>query len=226
MFNLSSLIKHYEIFSEMKNASKKLEIFISEELKIKATELIVIAPDHHVLFSQISGLVASSGYDIVSAKIVTRSDGYAVDTFFIQNKDKKPLNEDYQRKRLIETIKKGLLGNINIEKALNIKWKETPARFRAVKTPTRIIFDNKSSDNYTILEVRCKNAPGVLYRITKTITSLGFQINTANISTYGERVIDNFYIKNMFGSKVDDVLSKEKVKAAIKNTLKDLEPEG
>ena len=109
MFNLSSLIKHYEIFSEMKSASKKLEIFISEEQRLKATELIVIAPDHHGLFSQISGLVASSGYDIVSAKIVTRSDGYAVDTFFIQNKDKKPLNEDYQRKRLIETIKKGLL---------------------------------------------------------------------------------------------------------------------
>ena len=46
------------------------------------------------MFSQISGLVASSGYDIVSAKIVTRSDGYAVDTFFIQNKDKKPLNKE------------------------------------------------------------------------------------------------------------------------------------
>lgn len=226
MFNLSSLIKHYEIFSEMKSASKKLEIFISEEQRINATELIVIAPDHHGLFSQISGLVASSGYDIVSAKIVTRSDGYAVDTFFIQNKNKKPLNEDYQRKKLIEVIKKGLLGNFNIEKALNIKWQETPSRFRAVKTPVRIIFDNKSSDNYTILEVKCKNAPGVLYKITKTITSLGFQINTANISTYGDRVIDNFYIKNMFGSKVDDVLSKEKIKTAINNTLKNLDPEG
>ena len=178
------------------------------------------------MFSQISGLVASSGYDIVSAKIVTRSDGYAVDTFFIQNKDKKPLNEDYQRKKLVEIIKKGLLGNFNIEKALNTKWQEIPSRFRAVKTPVRIIFDNKSSDNYTILEVKCKNAPGVLYRITKTITSLGFQINTANISTYGDRVIDNFYIKNMFGSKVEDILSIEKVKVAINNTLKDLEPEG
>ncbi len=226
MFNLSSLIKHYEIFLEMNNSAKKLEIFISEEQKIKATELIVIAPDHHGLFSRISGLVASSGHDIVSAKIVTRSDGYAVDTFFIQSKDKKPLIEDYQRKRLLETIDKGLSGNFNIEKALNIKWKETPARFRVVKTPTRIIFDNKSSDNFTILEVKCKNAPGVLYRITKTISSLGFQINTANISTYGDRVIDNFYIKNMFGSKVDDVLSIKKVKVAINNTLKELEPEG
>ena len=224
MFNLSSLINHYEIFLEMKNASKKLKIFISEEQRMKATELIVIAPDHHGLFSRISGLVASSGYDIVSAKIVTRSDGYALDTFFIQNKDKKPLNEDFQRNRLIETINKGLSGNFNIDKALNMKWKETPARFRAVKTPTRIIFDNKSSDNFTILEVKCKNAPGVLYRITKTITSLGFQINTANISTYGDRVIDNFYIKNMFGSKVDDILSIEKVKVAINDTLKELKP--
>ena len=87
------------------------------------------------------------------------------------------------------------------------------------------MFDNNSSDNYTILEVKCKNAPGVLYKITKTISTLGFQINTANISTYGDRVIDNFYIKNMFGSKVDDDLSIEKVKVAINNTLKELEPE-
>ena len=72
--------------------------------------------------------------------------------------------------------------------------------------------------------MKCKNAPGVLYRITKTITSLGFQINTANISTYGDRVIDNFYIKNMFGSKVDDILSIEKVKVAINDTLKELKP--
>ena len=87
----------------------------------------------------ISGLVAASGYDVVSAKIITRSDGYALDTFFIQNKDKKPILEDYLRKKLIKTITLGLEGNFNIEKALNIKWEEIPVRFRAVMAPTRII---------------------------------------------------------------------------------------
>ncbi len=222
-FNLSSVVNHYEIFTSMKNYSKKLEIFLSNDSKLKATELLVITPDHHGLFSQISGLVASSGYDIVSAKIITRSDGYALDTFFLQNKERKPISDNNLRKKLIETITKGLEGNFNIEKALNIKWKEIPARFRAVKAPIRVIVDNKTSDQYTILDIKCKNAPGVLYKITKIITSLGLQINTANVSTYGDRVVDIFYLKNAFGSKVDDNTTIEKVKNSILEELKEID---
>ena len=221
-FNLPSVVNHYEIFTKMKNISKKLEIFVSKDSKLKATELLVITPDHHGLISQISGLVASSGHDIVSAKIITRSDGYALDTFFLQNKARKPIDNN-QRKKLIEIITRGLEGNFNIEKALNLKWKEIPARFRAVKAPIRVIVDNKTSDEYTILDIKCKNAPGVLYKITKVITSLGLQINTANVSTYGDRVVDIFYLKNAFGLKVDDNITIKKVKISIIEALREID---
>ncbi len=221
IFNLPTIINHFEIFTKMKNESKKYKIHVFNENKLKATELLVIAPDHHGLFSLISGLVASSGYDIVNAKIITRSDGYALDTFFIQNKDRKPITEDYHKQKLIKTITLGLEGNFNIEKALKNRWEEIPARFRAVKAPARVVIDNKTSNEYTILEIKCKNVPAVLYRITKMITSLGFQINTANVSTYGDRVVDIFYIKNAFGSKVDDNLTMEKVKKSILKILEE-----
>ena len=109
------------------------------------------------------------------------------------------------------------------KRQLNIKWKEIPARFRAVKAPIRVIIDNKTSDQYTILDIKCKNAPGVLYKITKIITSLGLQINTANVSTYGDRVVDIFYLKNAFGSKVDDNTTIEKVKNSILEELKEID---
>ena len=82
---------------------------------------------------------------------------------------------------------------------------------------------NKTSDVYTILDIKCKNAPGVLYKITKVITSLGLQINTANVSTYGDRVVDIFYLKNAFGSKVDDDITIEKVKSSILQELKQID---
>ena len=222
IFNLQTLINHFHIFKKMLDNKKKFKIYLSRESELQATELIVIAPDHHGLFSVISGLVAASGYDVVSAKIITRSDGYALDTFFIQNKEKKPISEDYLRNKLIKTISFGLEGNFDIEKALNTKWEEIPARFRAVKAPTRIIVDNQTSENFTILDIKCKNAPGVLYKITKTLTSLGIQINTANVSTYGDRVVDIFYIKNAFGSKVDDERTIEKIKYSILKVLKQI----
>ena len=207
----------------MKNDLNKFKIHLFNESKLQATELLVIAPDHHGLFSLISGLVAASGYDVVSAKIITRSDGYALDTFFIQNKERQPISEDYLRKKLIRTITQGLEGDFNIEKELSKKWEEIPSRFRAVKAPTRVIVDNKTSDAYTILDIKCKNAPGVLYKITKVITSLGLQINTANVSTYGDRVVDIFYLKNPFGSKLDDDTTIKKVKSSILEELKEID---
>jgi [protein-PII] uridylyltransferase len=222
IFNLQTLINHFHIFKKMIEDKKKFEIYVSKETDLQATELIVIAPDHHGLFSLISGLVAASGYDVVGAKIITRSDGYALDTFFIQNKEKKPILEDHLRKKLLKNISLGLEGDFDIEKALKIKWEEIPARFRAVKAPTRILVDNETSENFTILDIKCKNAPGVLYKITKILTSLGVQINTANVSTYGDRVVDIFYIKNAFGSKVDDERTIEKIKNSISKTLKQI----
>ncbi len=222
IFDLKTLINHFDIFKKMECDNQKFKIHLSKGHDLQATELIVIAPDHHGLFSLISGLVAASGYDVVSAKIITRSDGYALDSFFIQNKEKKAISEDYLREKLVKNISLGLEGNFDIEKALSIKWEEIPARFRAVKAPTRILVDNKTSENFTILDIKCKNAPGVLYKITKTLTSLGIQINTANVSTYGDRVVDIFYIKNAFGSKIDDERTIEKIKNSISKILKQI----
>ena len=224
IFNLSRIINHYEIFRNMYKDSKKFKVHLFDESKLKATELLVIAPDHHGLFSLISGLVSASGYDVVNAKIITRSDGYALDTFFIQNKNRQPIIEEHSKKKLLKVISQGLEGKFNVEKALNKRWEEIPARFRAIKAPTRVIIDNNMSDEYSILEIKCKNAPGVLYRITKVITSLGLQINTANVSTYGDRVVDIFYIKDAFGSKIDNNKSMDKVKMSILKTLEETDP--
>ena len=224
IFNLSRIINHYEIFRNMYKDSTKFKVHLFDESKLKATELLVIAPDHHGLFSLISGLVSASGYDVVNAKIITRSDGYALDTFFIQNKNRQPIIEEHSKKKLLKIISQGLEGNFNVEKALNKRWEEIPARFRAIKAPTRVIIDNNMSDEYSILEIKCKNAPGVLYRITKVITSLGLQINTANVSTYGDRVVDIFYIKDAFGSKIDNNKSMDKVKMSILKTLEETDP--
>ena len=224
IFKLSRIINHYEIFRNMYKDSKKFKVHLFDESKLKATELLVIAPDHHGLFSLISGLVSASGYDVVNAKIITRSDGYALDTFFIQNKNRQPITEEHSKKKLLKIISQGLEGNFNVEKALSKRWEEIPARFRAIKAPTRVIIDNNMSDEYSILEIKCKNAPGVLYRITKVITSLGLQINTANVSTYGDRVVDIFYLKDAFGLKIDNNESMDKVKMSILKILEETDP--
>ena len=52
------------------------------------------------------------------------------------------------------------------------------------------------------IEVNGRDMPGLLHRLTRTLAELGLQIQTATVSTYGERVVDVFYVKDLFGLQV------------------------
>ena len=54
-----------------------------------------------------------------------------------------------------------------------------------------------------MLEVNGRDRPGLLYEIAKTLKDLGMVISSAHISTYGERVVDVFYVKDVFGLKIN-----------------------
>ncbi len=66
-----------------------------------------------------------------------------------------------------------------------------------------MIFDNKASTSHTVIEVNGRDRPGFLHDVTSTLTAQGLQIVSAHISTYGERVVDVFYVKDVFGLKIE-----------------------
>jgi [protein-PII] uridylyltransferase len=55
-----------------------------------------------------------------------------------------------------------------------------------------------------VIEVNARDRQGLLHDVTSAITDLNLQIVSAHISTYGERAVDVFYVKDVFGLKVDD----------------------
>jgi [protein-PII] uridylyltransferase len=66
-----------------------------------------------------------------------------------------------------------------------------------------VLIDNKASLTHTVIEVNGRDRPGLLFEVTRAITGLNLQIFSAKISTYGEKVVDVFYVKDLFGHKVD-----------------------
>jgi len=67
--------------------------------------------------------------------------------------------------------------------------------------PTTITFDNEGSAIYTIIEVDTRDRPGLLFDLTRTLANSNVYIASAVIATYGEQVVDSFYVKDMFGLK-------------------------
>ena len=74
-------------------------------------------------------------------------------------------------------------------------------REKAFKVPTSISFDNDGSEIYTIIEVDTRDRPGLLFDLTRTLANTNVYIASAVIATYGEQVVDSFYVKDMFGLK-------------------------
>jgi len=68
--------------------------------------------------------------------------------------------------------------------------------------PPRVFVDNAASVMHTLVEVNGRDRVGFLYDVTRAITELGLQISTAKIMTWGERVVDVFYVKDVFGHKI------------------------
>ncbi|MCB1331815.1 MAG: ACT domain-containing protein, partial [Maritimibacter sp.] len=54
---------------------------------------------------------------------------------------------------------------------------------------------------YTIVEVDTRDRPGLLHDLTRCLAANNVQIASAVIATYGEQVVDTFYVKDMFGLK-------------------------
>ena len=82
-----------------------------------------------------------------------------------------------------------------------------------------MIIDNKLSTTNTIIEVNGRDRVGFLYDVTSALTELGLKISSAHITTFGEEVVDTFYVKDIFGLKVTHDSKIEKIRGALMDAV-------
>jgi [protein-PII] uridylyltransferase len=166
------------------------------------TEMVVFAADHAGLFMKIAGALALAGASIVDARIFTTQDGMALDSFGIQNaEDRAAVDDDRRLERIKKTVEKVLAGEVWLDEAL-AERKSLPTRTEVFAVEPRALIDNNASRTHSVLEVNGRDRPGLLYDVTKTLMELGLIISSAHVTTYGERVVDVFYVKDVFGLKI------------------------
>ena len=164
-----------------------------------ATRATFVMEDHPGIFARIAGALALVGANVVDARSYTTKDGYVTDAFWIQDADGHPF-DPIRLHRLKQMIEKTLKGEVITRDALKSRDK-IKKRERAFKVPTHITFDNDGSEIYTIIEVDTRDRPGLLYDLARTLAAANVYIANAVIATYGEQVVDAFYVKDMFGLK-------------------------
>ncbi|WP_372887397.1 [protein-PII] uridylyltransferase, partial [Shimia sp.] len=195
-------ITAHKVFAELLRGigTDEVRIDLHPDDDRDATRACFAMADHPGIFSRMCGALALVGANIVDARTFTSKDGYATAAFWIQDAEGKPY-ELGRLARLRQMIEKTLKGEVVATEAMRSR-DVIKKRERAFKVPTTITFDNEGSEIYTIIEVDTRDRPGLLFDLTRTLANSNVYIASAVIATYGEQVVDAFYVKDMFGLKL------------------------
>ncbi len=110
-------------------------------------------------------------------------------------------------------------GNLDVARELEAQRSSWPKRDRVFTVQPRVLVDNNASDTFTVIEVNGRDRPGFLWEVTRELTRLSLQVSSAKISTYGEKVVDVFYVKNLFGHKVEHPQKLAEIRTALEAVL-------
>lgn len=188
------------------------------------TEITIYAADHPGLFMKVAGALALSGVSIVDAHIFTTMDGMALDTLGVQDAERQSAVADPARfDRIERSIRKVLAGEVWLEKELAGR-RSLPARTEVFTVEPRVLVNNQASGTHSVIEVNGRDRPGLLFDLAKALKERGLVIHSAHISTYGERVVDVFYVKDVFGLKVTSPAKLKRLKSELEAAL--AEPAG
>ena len=214
-FSTNSHVRHALLAESFNAGARKLLIDFEIDDDNTSTILVVMAADHPGLFSRIVGAVAIAGCSIMNARINTRHDGTILDQFRIQDQNRQAVTDSQTQKRISKTIEESLAGDISLFDQLQERSAQRTKREKVMTVPPRVIVSNNRSNTHTVVEVNGADRPGLLYQLTYHLVQLGLQINSATVSTYGEKVVDVFYVKDVYGLKIERETTQDKIKETL-----------
>jgi len=151
-------------------------------------ELTVATLDKPFLFSNVSGVLAYLDMDILSGQAMTSSKGVVLDVFRFH--DHEGLLERSDPKPLLNDV---IAGRVDVSKLF--EGKDGGGHRSVVDQLSPVVaVDNRSSARFTIVEILARDAPGLLYRISRALSGSGCAIEMVVIATESGKAHDVFHV--------------------------------
>jgi [protein-PII] uridylyltransferase len=154
-------------------------------------QVLVYVPDQKELFSRICSFFESISFDIFEAKVHTTRHGYALDTFQIQ--DTSGRQSEYRD--LISYIEYELTDRLSNKSPLPPLSKPRISRqLRHFPISPEVNIQTDERGAYRMLSIVAGDRPGLLSRVSRTLTAFDINLHSAKINTLGSRAEDTFVV--------------------------------
>ncbi|MDQ5979781.1 MAG: [protein-PII] uridylyltransferase, partial [Verrucomicrobiota bacterium] len=195
-----------------------------DDLNRSYTTVHVVTWDRAGLFYKLAGAFSVAGLSILSARITTRSDHIAIDTFHVVEPGRGLVQNQKAMEAFARTVddalvsEKDLLPEIKAQAAKLAhanRYKAGTSELPATFPPTVEVYHELSLKRI-IVEIQAHDKIGLLYQLVKTISDHGFDITFARINTERSIALDTFYIE----PETPDVPVEESVLHHLRDSLR------
>ena len=213
--DLPHKVAHANFVHASEEAKKTLATMVGFDAERGVTELSVLCPDHPWLLSVIAGACAMAGANIVDAQIYTTTDGRALDTISVAREFDRDEDEERRAGRIANSIEKALRGELRLPEVVAEKRAAPKGSIKAFAIEPSVTLNNHWSHRYTMVEIIGLDRTGLLYDLTARLSKLNLNIISAHVATFGERVVDVFYVTDLLGAQITSPTRQAAIKRAL-----------
>jgi [protein-PII] uridylyltransferase len=174
--------------------------------------LTVCVADRPGTFARITGVLALNRIDVLGANAYTTSDGLALARVTVATPSTAAAES------CLADLEAAFSGHLAVDARMRSKVSDYGSGIDVVPD-IRLLHDASTAS--TVVEVRGPNELGLLYSIAAGLADLDLDIHVAKIDTLGNRVVDVFYVRSQWGSKLSAGQTKE-VPRAIRHRVQSL----
>jgi [protein-PII] uridylyltransferase len=197
-----------------------------DDLNLSYTVVNVVTWDRAGLFYRLAGAFSVAGLNIVSAKVVSRTDHIAIDTFHVVEPGRGPVQNQAALEVFRKAVENALINNQDLlpeilAQSRRIRVSRLSQEERALhgNVPPVVDVYHELGLRRTIIEVQAQDQIGLLYRIARVIFEHNFDIAFARINTERGIAIDTFYVESTNQLPVDDTDRLHTLRGAIAEVI-------
>ncbi len=216
--DIDTQAKHAELMRRCEGEATPFAHDVATAPRMGATALTLFTKDHPRLLAIFAGACAATGASIVGAQIYTTRDGMALDTLSIQRAFPDDSEEVGRARKIAAGVEAMLRGERDLKQLMAEKRKLKP-RLEPFSVEPQVIIDNTLSNDLTVIEVNGLDRIGLLYDLADALASLNLNIASAHVATFGEKVVDVFYVMDRSGKKIESDWAKRKTRERLMAAL-------
>lgn len=167
------------------------------------TAVHVVTWDRAGLFHKLAGGCSVAGLNILSARITTRSDHIAIDTFHVIEPGHGAVRSEKTKALFARTVEDALMGPTDLLPAILARTKKRATHQGSAAQTTVEIYREILSPRL-IVEIQAADRLGLLYRVGRVFAEQGFNLSSARVATERGHAVDNFHIEPEDPLSLDD----------------------